>query len=257
MEVLTLTRRSTRSLLLLGALAAAHGSAAAQTLEGFAAVSGRHLRAGPTSGQFIAPAAMAACRRSTTKQPVQGISSVLRAWNGDFWSCRTTASARRRTLPTTSSASTASIAGLPDQARRSRHHRRRVVHHASRSQTTRSISRSWPTARSTTRQHDSASIRPFERTPAADRRRLRHRVDPRGATTARCGSATSSVRFCFTPTRTGRVLEAPYPLPGRASRPRIRSWAAARRTFRGAEGFEGHGDHAATARRSIRCSRAR
>ena len=79
-----MTRQLTRSLLLLGALGAAHGSAAAQTLEGFAKLPADTFAPGPTSGQLIAPA-NGRVPPFEDKQPVQGISSVLAGRHGDFW----------------------------------------------------------------------------------------------------------------------------------------------------------------------------
>jgi hypothetical protein len=55
----------------------------AQTLEGFASFPADTFAPGPTSGQFIAPA-NGRTPPFLDKQPIQGISSVLRAWNGDF-----------------------------------------------------------------------------------------------------------------------------------------------------------------------------
>src|SRR5262245_23763807 len=55
----------------------------AQTLEGYAVLPADKFEAGPTSGQFITPA-NGRIPPFTNKQPVQGISAVLRAPNGDF-----------------------------------------------------------------------------------------------------------------------------------------------------------------------------
>jgi hypothetical protein len=55
----------------------------AQTLEGFASFAADTFAPGPTSGQFIA-ATNGRTPPFVDKQPVQGVSSVLRAWNGDF-----------------------------------------------------------------------------------------------------------------------------------------------------------------------------
>ena len=55
----------------------------AQILEGIAILPADTIEAGPTSGQFIAPANNR-IPPFQNKQPVQGISSVLRASNGDF-----------------------------------------------------------------------------------------------------------------------------------------------------------------------------
>jgi hypothetical protein len=79
-----MTRGLTHSLLLVGALAAAHGSAAAQTLEGFAKFAADTFAPGPTSGQLIT-AATGRVPPFEDKQPVQGISSVLAGLHGDFW----------------------------------------------------------------------------------------------------------------------------------------------------------------------------
>jgi hypothetical protein len=56
----------------------------AQTLEGFARLPADTFRTGPTSGQFIA-AANGRIPPFVDKQPVQGISAVLRGEDGDFW----------------------------------------------------------------------------------------------------------------------------------------------------------------------------
>jgi hypothetical protein len=78
------TRHTGRSLLLLAMLAVGLPAAArAQTLEGFASFPADTFAPGPTSGQFIA-AANGRTPPFVDKQPVQGLSSVLRAWNGDF-----------------------------------------------------------------------------------------------------------------------------------------------------------------------------
>lgn len=58
-------------------------SAQAQTLERFASFPADTFAPGPTSGQFIAPA-NGRTPPFTDSQPVQGVSSVLRASNGDF-----------------------------------------------------------------------------------------------------------------------------------------------------------------------------
>src|SRR5215831_19330788 len=57
--------------------------ACAQTLEGFASLPADTFETGPTSGQFIATA-NGRVPPFRDKQPVQGISSVLRVSNGDF-----------------------------------------------------------------------------------------------------------------------------------------------------------------------------
>jgi hypothetical protein len=69
--------------LLLGLLAGSASPAFAQTLEGFARLAADTFAAGPTSGQFITPANGTA-PPFDHKQPVQGFSSVLRATDGDF-----------------------------------------------------------------------------------------------------------------------------------------------------------------------------
>ena len=79
-----MTRRWTCSLLLLAGLAAVHGTAAAQTLEGFATFPADTFAPGPTSGQLITPA-NGRLPPFEDKQPVQGISSVLAGSHGDFW----------------------------------------------------------------------------------------------------------------------------------------------------------------------------
>src|SRR3990170_3802646 len=55
----------------------------AQTLEAIADLPADTFEAGPTSGQFIAPA-NGRVPPFVNRQPVQGFSSVLRAANGDF-----------------------------------------------------------------------------------------------------------------------------------------------------------------------------
>ena len=62
---------------------AAGAPSAAQTLEAIRDSAGGHLRAGPTSGQFICPA-NGRMPPFLNRQPVQGVSSVLRTANGDF-----------------------------------------------------------------------------------------------------------------------------------------------------------------------------
>jgi len=84
---------SMRKALLMGAAGACQlalllspsliGRAEAQTLEKFAALPADTFAPGPTSGQFIAPA-NGRTPPFSHKQPVQGVSSVLRASNGDF-----------------------------------------------------------------------------------------------------------------------------------------------------------------------------
>ncbi len=64
-------------------LAPLGSSAHAQTLEGFASLPADTFAAGPTSGQLIATT-NGRMPPFVGKQPVQGISSVLRASNGDF-----------------------------------------------------------------------------------------------------------------------------------------------------------------------------
>ena len=64
-------------------LAPLGSSAHAQTLEGFASLPADTFAAGPTSGQLIATT-NGRIPPFVGKQPVQGISSVLRASNGDF-----------------------------------------------------------------------------------------------------------------------------------------------------------------------------
>jgi hypothetical protein len=56
----------------------------AQTLEAFARLPADTFRVGPTSGQFIA-AANGRIPPFVDKQPVQGISGVLRGSGGEFW----------------------------------------------------------------------------------------------------------------------------------------------------------------------------
>ena len=59
------------------------GPASAQTLEGFASLPADTFEPGPTSGQFIA-ATNGRTPPFVNRQPVQGVSSVLRAANGDY-----------------------------------------------------------------------------------------------------------------------------------------------------------------------------
>jgi len=59
-------------------------TAEAQTLEGFASFPADTFAPGPTSGQFIAPA-NGRVPPFAGKQPVQGVSSVLRGPGGDYW----------------------------------------------------------------------------------------------------------------------------------------------------------------------------
>ena len=59
------------------------GAAIAQTLRGFASLPADTFAPGPTSGQFIAPA-NGVIPPFLDRQPVQGVSSVLLARNGDF-----------------------------------------------------------------------------------------------------------------------------------------------------------------------------
>ena len=56
---------------------------AAQTLEGIAVLPADTFQPGPSSGQFIA-AANGRIPPFLNQQPVQGVSSVLQARNGDF-----------------------------------------------------------------------------------------------------------------------------------------------------------------------------
>jgi hypothetical protein len=69
--------------LLLGLLAGSDCLAFAQSVEGFARLAADTFAAGPTSGQFITPANSTA-PPFDHEQPVQGFSSVLRATKGDF-----------------------------------------------------------------------------------------------------------------------------------------------------------------------------
>ena len=75
-----------RRLMMMWWLAAIVPSAAAeaQTLEGFASFAADTFAPGPTSGQFIA-AANGRMPPFAGRQPVQGVSSVLRAPDGDYW----------------------------------------------------------------------------------------------------------------------------------------------------------------------------
>jgi hypothetical protein len=65
-------------------VAGAFAPARAQTLEGFARLPADTFAPGPTSGQLIAPA-NGRVPPFVDKQPVQGISSVLAGPRGDFW----------------------------------------------------------------------------------------------------------------------------------------------------------------------------
>ena len=74
----------TRPLMALILLAAAMtGVAGAQTLRGFASLPADSFAPGPTSGQFIT-GANGVTPPFHDQQPIQGVSSVLRAGNGDF-----------------------------------------------------------------------------------------------------------------------------------------------------------------------------
>jgi hypothetical protein len=70
-------------LMLAAIVLAAAGSSHAQTLEAFAVLPADTFEPGPTSGQFIA-ATNGRIPPFIDRQPVQGVSSVLRAANGDF-----------------------------------------------------------------------------------------------------------------------------------------------------------------------------
>src|SRR5688572_28941371 len=59
-------------------------SASAQTLEAIATLPADTFAPGPTSGQFIAPA-NGVIPPFVGRQPIQGVSSVLRTSNGEFW----------------------------------------------------------------------------------------------------------------------------------------------------------------------------
>lgn len=75
---------STRSVLLFAiGILAIPAMARSQTLEGFASLPADTFAPGPTSGQFV-DAANGRTPPLIDTQPVQGISSVLRASNGDF-----------------------------------------------------------------------------------------------------------------------------------------------------------------------------
>jgi hypothetical protein len=65
-------------------LAVTAAPAHAQTLAGFASLRADSFAPGPTSGQFIAPA-NGVIPPFPSRQPIQGFSSVLRASNGEFW----------------------------------------------------------------------------------------------------------------------------------------------------------------------------
>ena len=73
------------ALLLFSVILSAFGgsSADAQTLSGFASLPADTFAPGPTSGQFITPA-NGRVPPFPSRQPVQGFSAVLRAANGDF-----------------------------------------------------------------------------------------------------------------------------------------------------------------------------
>jgi hypothetical protein len=68
---------------LSAALVSGAPPAGAQTVEGFTSLPAETFAPGPTSGQFIAPA-NGRIPPFVDKQPVQGVSSVLRTSNGDF-----------------------------------------------------------------------------------------------------------------------------------------------------------------------------
>ena len=81
-----MTTRSTAAAIFLTAtlVLTSFAPARAQTkLEKFASLPADSFAPGPTSGQFIAPA-NGRVPPFEDQQPIQGISSVLQAWNGDF-----------------------------------------------------------------------------------------------------------------------------------------------------------------------------
>ncbi len=71
------------TLVLIASLISVPRVAEAQTLEAFAVLPADTFAPGPTSGQFI-PETNNRVPPFVDQQPVQGISSVLPAWNGDF-----------------------------------------------------------------------------------------------------------------------------------------------------------------------------
>jgi hypothetical protein len=77
------TSLSTRLLLYAALTLAVPAVVRSQTLEGFASFPADTFAPGPTSGQFIT-AANGRTPPFVDQQPVQGVSSVLRASNGDF-----------------------------------------------------------------------------------------------------------------------------------------------------------------------------
>jgi hypothetical protein len=78
-------KKSTISLLCAATVCAGLcASVSAQTLEGFAKLPADTFAPGPTSGQFILPT-NGRVPPFEGKQPVQGVSSVLPARNGDYW----------------------------------------------------------------------------------------------------------------------------------------------------------------------------
>ena len=98
----------------------------------------------------------------------------------------------------------------------------------------------------------STSATPTTRSPSSSSTRAPRSATSRAATStsspsastaaARCGSARSSARSCSTPTRTGKVLEAPIPLPGVRSPDYPATPAARPRQPRLLQRLRGHGD---------------
>jgi hypothetical protein len=78
------TNKSSMLLVVLTLTVSPCTSADAQTLEAFASFPADTFAPGPTSGQFIAPT-NGRVPPFEDKQPVQGVSSVLRTRDGDFW----------------------------------------------------------------------------------------------------------------------------------------------------------------------------
>ena len=81
-----MTRRSAAAAIFLTTtlvLISSSPARAQATLEKFASLPADSFAPGPTSGQFIATA-NGRVPPFEDKQPIQGISSVLQAWNGDF-----------------------------------------------------------------------------------------------------------------------------------------------------------------------------
>jgi hypothetical protein len=101
----------------------------AQTLEGIAILPADTFQPGPSSGQFIA-AANGRIPPFLNQQPVQGVSSVLRAKNGDFLVMSDNGYGARNNSADYVLRVPSHHAGLQNAGRRHRDERRKIVHHA-------------------------------------------------------------------------------------------------------------------------------